>query len=67
MFGATKITVFVPWGDVRDALDLLGRAAGGHFKARPVGNRVVIDFAEECDAQLVVETFAHSRVVKVDQ
>lgn len=61
------ITVFVPWGDIRGALDLLGQSATGYFKAKPVGNRVVIDFADGGDARLVVETFAHARILEVDR
>lgn len=62
----TSHTVFVPWGDVRDALDLLSRSAAAAFKARPVGNRVVIDCERDADAQKILEAFTHARRLKAD-
>lgn len=60
-------SVLVPWADVRGALDLLGHSAAADFKARPVGNRVVIDCEAETDAMLLTEAFAHARRLEAER
>lgn len=55
--------VYVPWGDVREALDLLARSARGAFKPRPIGNRVVFECELEEDARRLTRTFVHARLV----
>ncbi|HEX8055288.1 MAG TPA: hypothetical protein VF481_01395 [Novosphingobium sp.] len=61
---AEPYSVFVPWENVRGALDLLTKSASGHYKPRPLGNRAVIDFEREDDALLVTRAFAHTRLLK---
>lgn len=56
-------TVYVPWSDVREALDLLALSARGAFRPRPIGNRVVFECEREEDARRLTEAFVHARLV----
>ncbi|MEJ5979121.1 hypothetical protein WG901_20885 [Novosphingobium sp. PS1R-30] len=53
--------VRIGWEDVPRALELLETQARGAYWPSPIGNQVRIDFADETDADLVLNAFTHAR------
>jgi hypothetical protein len=57
--------VQVPWADIKAALALLARDGVAGFQARPIGNRVVVDCADEADAQRLTAAFRNARALEL--
>lgn len=63
--GPLPFRVQVAWADIAAALEIMKRSAAGHFRASPVGNKVVIDCSAQADAAILTNAFPQARLFKV--